>query len=741
MTTKWIRAATRISLGAAAVFYAVCLAPGRLDAGERLPNTEPLALPADLVKSQFDQIVRYWQRRIEEATSDRDRTWQADFTSTDAYEKSLAPRRDDCRRMLGLTADGDRAGEASAEKLVAFAGDVAFRVAIPLQAGMTARGILFMPAGEGKRQAMVVCPDADQWPEQFTGLEHGQASPWLAELLAQGVTVYVPQSIERLADHAYCKHLGGKDRRTILYRLGYVVGRSMPGLDVQDVLVAVDYLCQRDDVDSKRVAVIGHGQGGMTALFAAGLDRRVASAAVVDYFGSRDRCWAEPVDRRLSGQLLHAADAELAALTAPRKLAIFHSPRFDEASAGLEREVGRGLPFYDGLGRKNSISVKPLAEQDEWPLRAAAELGIAKKDGKSKQGDGAIEPIAGAAWRDRHFEERLGHLRGLIDASASERNDRWKLLLRPAADFAEIQTAMRAEYRRLAGAVPRENVPLEPRSDLIAETDKFKAYHVLLRVTAEVEAYGQLLVPKGVKGRTAAVICQHGLSGTPAMITGVGHAEDTPYHQFGRRLAERGYVVFAPLVLHYHPVELTNQQARMADAVGAMRISLVAAQAERVVDFLASLPMVDSNRIGYYGLSYGGYSAIWVTPLVDRLAAIVISGHFNDWRAKIASDQLRTSYLFHPDEDFYNWNVLPRFAHPELLALNFPKPICIEFGRRDGITTPEWTMAAWKEVVALREHLRLEPERITLTEFDGPHEVHGVETFEFLERWLGEREE
>ncbi len=741
MTTKLIRAATRISLCAAAAFYAVSLAPGRLAAGERLPNTEPLELPADLVKTQFDQNVRYWQRRIEEAASDRDRTWQAEFTSTEAYEKSLAPRRDDCRRMLGLTSDGDRAGEAIAEKLAEFGGHAALRVAIPLKCGIAARGLLFVPAGEGKRPAVVACPDADQWPEKFTGLEQGKPQPWLTELLAQGVAVYVPQSIERLADHAYCRHLAGKDRRTILYRLGYVVGRSMPGLDVQGVLAAVDYLCQRDDVDSNRVAVIGHRQGGMTAAFAAAIQRRVMAAAVVDYFDSRDRCWEEPVDRRLSGQLLHAADAELAALTAPRKLAIFHSPRFDAASAGLEREVGRALPFYKGLGQKNFFSVKPLVEQDEWPLCAAAELGIAKKDGKSKQGDGAIEPIAGAVWRDRHFKERLDYLRGLIDASAGERNERWQLLTRPTADFGKSQTAMRAEYRRLAGAVPRENVPLEPRSDLIAESDKFKAYHVLLRITSEVEAYGQLLVPKGVKGRTAAVICQHGLSGTPAMITGVGHAEDTPYHQFGRRLAERGYVVFAPLVLHYHPVELTNQQARMADAVGAMRISLVAAQAERVVDFLASLPMVDSKRIGYYGLSYGGYSAIWVTPLVDRLAAIVISGHFNDWRAKIASDQLRTSYLFHPDEDFYNWNVLPRFAHPELLALNVPKPICIEFGRRDGITTPEWTMAAWKEVAALREHLELEKDRLTLTEFDGPHEVHGVETFEFLDRWLGGSEE
>ena len=95
------------------------------------------------------------------------------------------------------------------------------------------------------------------------------------------------------------------------------------------------------------------------------------------------------------------------------------------------------------------------------------------------------------------------------------------------------------------------------------------------------------------QGRTAAVICQHGLSGRPEMITGLGMTEDTAYHEFGRRLAEQGYVVFAPLILHHHPVELTNRQAPQADALGMMRLALVRAQTERVIDFLQSLPVVD----------------------------------------------------------------------------------------------------------------------------------------------------
>jgi len=314
----------------------------------------------------------------------------------------------------------------------------------------------------------------------------------------------------------------------------------------------------------------------------------------------------------------------------------------------------------------------------------------------------------------------------------------WKSVDEMIADFPKIKAAMLAEYRRLVGEVPDDGRPLRPRTELVLSTEKYRAYRVLLDVTEGVEVYGNLLVPERLQGRAAAVVCQHGLSGTPEMITGLGQTKDTPYHEFGRRLAERGYVVFAPMILHRHPVEWTNDQARMADAAGMMRVALAAAKTRRVVDFLAGLPFVDPRRIGYYGLSYGGYSAIWISPLEERLAAVVVSGHFNDWRSKITADSTPTSYLLHPDEDFYNWDVLNRFSHVEILSTVAPRAVCIEYGTRDGITTPEWTAYAWRQLAAIRDHLGLE-DRIVLAQFEGVHEARCEGSFAFLDRVLRER--
>ena len=191
----------------------------------------------------------------------------------------------------------------------------------------------------------------------------------------------------------------------------------------------------------------------------------------------------------------------------------------------------------------------------------------------------------------------------------------------------------------------------------------------MLGVLDGVQVYGHLLIP----ARAYEALARHRVPArTRRSAKGhyrLGEKPDKVYHEFGARLAEQGYVVFAPYVTVPIPQrELINPIVRKAAAVGMMRTAIEVRKLQRVVDFLQTLPYVDGSHIGYYGLSYGGYSAIWMGPLETRLKSVIVSGHFNDWRSKISSDATRTSYLLHPDEDFFNWDVLHRFTHPELIA-------------------------------------------------------------------------
>jgi len=706
----------------------------------QLAGTEKLTLPDDIVAAQLEQVNQYWLRRIAEATRLRDRVWKPDFTSPEAYEKSVAPHRERCRRMLGLPEDRPRIGKPTIDVIADEASCRIERVTVPIADGLRARGLLFLPKTAGPYRLVIACGDADTWPERFSGLD-GNSAPaaWFTDLLSRGTAVYFPQSIERLQDHPFCKTTKGKDRRMILHRLGYVVGRTMTGLDVQDVVAATDYLLGRSDMDPRQVAMAGVGQGGMTALCAAAVDVRVKAGAVIDYFENHERFWEEPVDRRLPGRLLEFGDAELAALIAPRALICIRGSDAPMTEHSVRQEFERARGFYARLRAPTPlilVSDVPAPDRMGTSFTVLADILSSPKPIRP-----AVVPklrVAddrALAVRNRHFDERVNYLHTLIAESESARERCWAITTRPAEEFESIRRAMLDDYRRLVGEVPLAKTPLNAKTRLALITDKYEAYRVMLDVADGVQVYGNLLIPRNVEGRVPAVICQHGLNGLPEMITGLGLKEDTPYHEYGKRLAERGYVVFAPLLLHHHPVKQVNDQVRMAEAVGAMRIAMPIAKTNRVIDFLRTLPCVDPNRIGYYGLSYGGYSAIWMAPLVDRLSAIVISGHFNDWRTKITNEKEGTSFLQHPDEDFYNWDILHRFTHPELIAMALPRPVCVEFGEHDGITTPQWTDYAWKQVVAIRDHLK-QTDRVWLAHYDGVHEVHGVESFDFLDRFL-----
>ncbi|NQT11180.1 MAG: dienelactone hydrolase family protein, partial [Planctomycetes bacterium] len=717
------------------------LLPAALRAQNPLPGTDRLTLSRDddvVHAKHMAQVRDYFQRRIEAARSIRDRIHYPDFTSLEAYKKSIAPRRASCREMLGLV-DAQPPAPIR-EELLATSNDLRIaRLTIPIVNGLSARGLLFSPLPARPRPVVIVCPDAETWPEQFAGLTDDAQPPlWLTNLLARGLTVYIPQSIERLSDHPYCKTGNNKDRRMILYRLGYPVGRTMPGLDVQDVLAAVDHLVRRSDVDAKRVAMVGAGQGGMTALYAAALDPRVSAAAAIDYFQVRDHCWQEPNDRRLSRQLLEFGDAELAALIAPRFLFIVNSSDSPVPIESVEAELARAARFYKGLetplGLACTLDLKGNDALDEAASFVTNLFSPPESKGSIVWPDLRVPPEQARPSRDQHFEERLKYLRALIAESEAKRDARWALSQSSPADFPRTKAAMLEEYGKLIGHVPTGDVPLNPKTELALSTDKYKLYRITLAVTDTVDVYGNLLVPNEISAPAAAVICQHGLSGTPEMTTGLGMTKDTAYHEFARHLAEHGYVVFSPYLMQRHWKEI-NVLVRQADALGMMRVAMPVAKTRRVVDFFETLPFVDPQRIGYYGLSYGGYSAIWISPLEPRLAATVISGHFNDWRSKITNDTLRTSYLWHPDEDFYNWNVLHRFTHPELIAMIAPRPACVEFGQRDGITTPEWTDYAWKQVLSWRDRLGLS-DRISLAHYDGVHEIHAVEAVDFLDRFL-----
>jgi dienelactone hydrolase len=697
-----------------------------------------LPLPSDLLDRQRQQISRYFLDQIAATPPKRDRRWQPCLKSAQAYRSCVSGHRDHLRAMLGMIPT--KPGRARQEVLEAGKTIGIEDVTIPIAHGFDARTFLFLPSDLNRKPAVIAIPPANQSAAQFAGIAEGTTpAGWLTALLERDVAVAIPEIVERIADHPLCDAAGGKDRRHILWRGGFIVGRTLVGIDVQQVVAVRGFLAPLPGIDPRRIGVLGQEQGGMTALYAAALEPQFAGAAVLDYFQEREASWKEPIDRTIYGQLNEFGDAELAGLIAPRPLFIGSSPGATATGEGIESEFRRADRFYQVLGTHTLMALPPTDDAMRLAaLRLAAALQAVRTVKSASIAQLSRRQIDER--RDRHFEGLYKYVRSLDATSDQVRTEYWKLDSTPARDHARKATALRSALARLMGDVPVSGFPLHPRTALIGETEKFQAYEVFLDVVPGLEVYGQLLIPRAALDRNGdrlpAMVCQHGFNGAPKYITGMGadlQSNDTYYHRFGERLAERGYVVFAPYTTVTDEI---NPIVQMAASLGMMRTGVELAKLHRVVDFLQSLPFVDPTRIGYYGMSYGGYAAAWMVPLEPRLRFTIISAYFNDLRLDLTDTaQPHRGFWGEPDEDPYTWNALNRFSHLELVAAMYPRPVCIEWGRSDPVTPPAWHERAWKEVGEYAAGWSL-GDRIEDDHFLGGHTTHGMATFLFIDRWL-----
>ena len=603
--------------------------------------------------------------------------------------------------------------------------------------GIHVDGILLSPKSKAPLPAILYVPDCSESSEEVCS-RRGAAS----RLAQRGFVVLALRLISRRYSEGY-----RLNNRRHLHRLGWQLGRTFLGAEVSKLRSAVGALSKLPQVDANRIGVFGFDQGGQLALLAAALDDRIKATVVSNYFGGGVHPEWQPVDRLLFGKAHLFGESELADLIGSQRLCVEADtrgrwPENGDAKTELEREqVGftRGIDFTTSkrLAGQNQIefvaSKTPCSDGSVIFLNDAlrSTMWEAVSDRRpsfsfhtSSRPSETASHVAAAKKELVRFAELENHYNRLLTGARTRRrrSSRNKL----------------AAYFDVIGHFPQRPRSFEARWKLVCDVHKFTGYETTISVRDGLQTYGVLLVPKDIRpgDRRPAVVCQHGFQGQPLYAVGFHTNEQAKaYNMFAARLAERGYVVFSP----YLCVPNSEQRTRLvtkAWLLGGMPIGLETQKFSRAVDFLESLPFVDRNRIGFYGLSYGGYTALWFTPAEPRFKVVICSGHFNDWQRKTTDLSFKPScYLYHPDEDMYNHGLMERLDHVDLAVLCAPRPFAVEAGLQDGVFKMEWVRSEFRRVKEIYRTFG-KPENAQLFEFDGPHEVHGKDTFPFLDRWL-----
>lgn len=282
--------------------------------------------------------------------------------------------------------------------------------------------------------------------------------------------------------------------------------------------------------------------------------------------------------------------------------------------------------------------------------------------------------------------------------------------------------------------LPAATLPMRARSRLVYDEPNWRGYEVVLDVWPDAFAYGILLVPKDLKTgeRRPVVVCQHGLESRPQKLADPGI--ESICHSFAAQLADRGFVTFAPQNPYIGGDRFRALQRKL-NPLGKSLFSVIARQHERILEWLARLPFVDPARIGFYGLSYGGKTAMRVPALLPQYALSICSGDFNEWIGKTTNIEQAYSYMFSKEYEIPEFNLGNTFGYAEMAALIAPRPLMVERGHQDGVGSDEWI--AYEFSKARKWYLKFGvADRARIEYFDGRHEIHGQGTFDFLHEML-----
>jgi dienelactone hydrolase len=754
--------------------------------GETLPSTTALEWTGDISARMVSGLHRILDKKIEESVVGRAQYWNRDFSSREAYERSVEPNRNRFNTIVGVVddrlaprmeridADGDPVFVAEAERYRVWA------VRWQVLEGVDGEGLMLEPKGPAVAH-VIALPDADQTPEQVAGLAEGiePQSQFARRLAETGCVVVIPALIDRSSDfsgnpkmHSPRSRMTNMPHREWLYRQAYEMGRHLVGYEIQKVLALVDGF-KREQGDQGKIGVAGYGEGGLIALYAAALDRRIDSSLVSGYLAPRERIAEEPIYRNVWTLLREFGDAEIASLVLPRRLVIEHSP-FPQVSgppkaregqraaaapgrietppmAAVRREFERVVawqrklpqPLQNGakmvpdsvsaalvpFGSEESLSyfLEPLTKNPA--LRTPA--GVPAKDLRR-----SFDPTERQKRQVRQIENHVQHLWRI---SAYKRSEFFleKMPYDSADRFAEAAKKYRKIFSEdVIGKVSGPMSPPNPRSRKIYDRPKWTGYEVVHDVWPDVFNWGILLLPKDLKPgeKRPVVVVQHGLEGVPRDVIETDVDGYRAYRAFGAQLADRGFIVYAP----HNPYRGKDDFRRLqfkANPLGLSLFSFIVGQHRQLLDWLKTLPYVDGKRIAFYGLSYGGKTAMRVPAILEDYCLSICSGDFNEWIWKNVTNDWQNSYMFTNEYEMYEFNLGMTFNYAEMAYLIFPRPFMVERGHRDGVGVDEWVAYEFAKVRRLYDELR-HGDRTEIEFFNGVHEIHGQGTFKFLHRHL-----
>lgn len=242
---------------------------------------------------------------------------------------------------------------------------------------------------------------------------------------------------------------------------------------------------------------------------------------------------------------------------------------------------------------------------------------------------------------------------------------------------AEIVRGMQAIMGSLPGKSKRCDLAVK------VEEEKDMGSYVRRLITYESEPGSRvpayLCIPKEVlngQRKVPALLCLHSTDNVLGHGIVVGLSKN-PNHNYAVELAERGFVTLAPnypLLAKYQPdIKALGWESGTLKAVWDNM---------RGLDYLQSLPFVDSNALGTIGHSLGGHNSVFTAVLDERIQVVVSSCGLDSFLDYYDGDEKNWA----PEKGWCQTRYMPKLAQYKGRLGDIP----FDFHELIGALAPRW---------------------------------------------------
>ena len=270
----------------------------------------------------------------------------------------------------------------------------------------------------------------------------------------------------------------------------------------------------------------------------------------------------------------------------------------------------------------------------------------------------------------------------------------------------------------------KASIPFNLKEISSYRKDKYFVKELEINTTINRRIQILLTIPQNFQSPFPAVVClgghgsnlysHYGTSTTPKNTS--QENRDKKYKEFGTVLASRGYVTISTTVSQHQVYEKGRllMGERLWDCM-------------RCIDYLVSMPEVDSQRIGCAGLSLGGEMAMWLGAMDKRVGAVVSAGFLT------YMDQMEENHCM--CWKFEGLRELVDFC--DIYSLIAPQPLQCQNGLKEPPSQFFVPLArkAMEEIRMIYRDMN-KPENVVLDVHEGGHEIDLPALICFFEKHL-----